>query len=180
MLEKSLESPLHFKIKPVNPKRNQSLIFIERADAEAEAPKFWPPDSKSWLIRKDPEVEKPWRQEEKGMTEGEMVGWHHWLNGHEFEQAPGDGEGQGSLACFSPWSHKIRTWLSDWKTTTNRDRSGEKTTHKAKREKGMKHKRKDRFLTRNGNSLIWHPTPVLLPRKFHGWRSLIGCSPWGP
>ena len=67
----------------------------------------------SWLIRKDSKAEKHWRQEEKEMTEGKMVGWHHWLNGHEFEQAPGDGEGQGSLACCSPWGHKIWTWLSD-------------------------------------------------------------------
>ena len=67
----------------------------------------------SWLIRKDSEAEKHWRQGEKEMTEGKMVGWHHWLNGHEFEQAPGDGEGQGSLVCCSPWGHKIWTWLSD-------------------------------------------------------------------
>ena len=84
VLEKTLESPLHFKIEPVNPKGNQSLIFIERADAEAEAPIFWPPDSKSWLIWKDPDAEKDWGQEEKGATEDEMVGWHHQLNEHGF------------------------------------------------------------------------------------------------
>ena len=92
------------EIKPVNPKGNQSWIFIGRTDAEAEAPVLWPPDAKSWLIRKDPNVGKGWRQ--KGMTEGQMVGWHHWLNGHEFEQAPGDGEGQRNLECYSPWDHK--------------------------------------------------------------------------
>ena len=74
--------------------------------AEAEALILWPPDAKSWLIRKDPDVGKDWRQEEKGTTEDEMVGWHQRFNGHEFEQAPGDGEGQGSLACCSPLGHK--------------------------------------------------------------------------
>ena len=107
VLEKTLESPLDCKeIKPVNPKGNQPWIFIRRTDAEAETPVFWPPDVKSWFIRKDPDAGKDWRQEEKGMTQDEMVGWHHQLNGHEFEQAPGDGEGQGILACCSPWGHK--------------------------------------------------------------------------
>ena len=106
VLEKTLESPLDCKIKPVNPKGNQSLIFIERTDAEAEAPILWPPHVKNWLIGKDPDVGKDWRQEEKGTMEEEMVGWHHWLNGHEFEQALGDSEGEGSLACCSPWGCK--------------------------------------------------------------------------
>ena len=102
-----LKSPVDYKeIKPVNPKGNQSWIFIERTDTEAEAPILWPPDEKSWIIRKDPDNRKDWGQEEKGTTEDEMVGWHHWLNGHELAQAPGDGEGQGSLACSSPWGHK--------------------------------------------------------------------------
>ena len=94
------------EMKPVNPKGNRSWIFIGRTDYEAEAPILWPPDAKSWLIRKDPDAGKDWRQEEKGMTEDEMVGWHHRLNGNEFEQAPGDYEGQGSLACCSPWGLK--------------------------------------------------------------------------
>ena len=103
VLEKTLESPLDCKeIKPVNPKRNQSWIFIGRTDAEAETPILWQPDTKSQLIRKDPGPGKDWSQEEKGMTEDEMIGWHHWFNGHEFEQAVGDGEGQGGLACCSP------------------------------------------------------------------------------
>ena len=92
--------------KPVNPKGNQSWIFIGRTDAVAEAPKFWPPDMKSWLIGKDPDVGKDRSQEEKGMTEGKMVGWHHQLNGHKFEQAPGDSEKQGSLLYCSPWGCK--------------------------------------------------------------------------
>ena len=86
MLEKTLESPLNCKeIKPVNPKGNQYWIFIGRTDAEAETPILWLPFAKNWLTRKDPDVGKDWRQEEMGRTENEMVGWHHWLNGHEFE-----------------------------------------------------------------------------------------------
>ena len=103
VLKKTLESPLDCKIKPVNPKGNQSWIFTGRTDAEAEAPMLWPPDMKSWLTRKDPDAGKDWRQEEKGMTENEMVGWHHQLNGHEFEQALGVGDGQESLPCYSSW-----------------------------------------------------------------------------
>ena len=86
MLQRTLESPLDSKkIKPVHPKGNQSWIFIGRTDAKAETPILWPPDAKNWPIGKDPDAGKDWRQEEKGMTEGEMVGWHHWLNRHEFE-----------------------------------------------------------------------------------------------
>ena len=105
VLEKTLKSLLDCKeIKPVNPKGNQTWIFIGKTQAEAETLILWSSDVKSQLIRKDPDVGKDWRQEEKGMTEDKMVGWHHWLSGHE--QAPGDGEGQGSLACCSPWSCK--------------------------------------------------------------------------
>ena len=108
VLEKILESPLDCKeIKPVNPKGNQSWIFIGKTDAEA--PILWPPDAKNWLIRKDPR--KEWRREEKGMTKDEMVGWHCQLDGHEFEQAPGVGDGQGGLVNGVA---KSQTWLSDW------------------------------------------------------------------
>ena len=107
VLEKTLESPLDYReIKQVNPKGNQSWIFFGRTDAEAEALILWPPYVKNWLIGKDPDARKDWRQEEKGMTEDEMVGWHHWVNGHEFEQALGVGDGQGGLACYSPWGSK--------------------------------------------------------------------------
>ena len=113
VLEKAFESPLDCKdIKPVNPKEYQSWIFIRRTDTEA--PILGPPDAKSRLIRKDPDAGKDWRQEKKGTTEDKIVGWHHWLNRHESEQAPGDGGGQGSLACCSPWGLQSRTWLSDW------------------------------------------------------------------
>ena len=102
---KTLESPLDYKeIKPVNPKRNQPWKCIGRTDAEAEAPILWPPDVKNWLIGKDPDAGKDRGQEEKGMTEDEMVGWHHRLDAHEFEQAPGAGDGQGRLTCYGPWS----------------------------------------------------------------------------
>ena len=105
-MEKTLESPLDCKeIQPVNPKENQSWIFIGRTDAEAEALILWPPDAKNWLIWKDPDAGKDWRQEEKGMTEDEMVGWHHQLDGLEFEQALGVDDGQGGLVCCSPWGH---------------------------------------------------------------------------
>ena len=108
VLEKTLESPLDCKdIKPVNPKGNQSWMFIGRTDAEAEVLILWPPDAKDWLIGKDPDAGKGWRQEEKGMTADEMVGWHHRFNEHELEQTPGDNERQGNLACCSPWSHRV-------------------------------------------------------------------------
>ena len=95
-------------------KGNEFWIFIGRTDAEAEAPVLWPSDVKSWLIWKDPDAGQDWRQDEKGMTEDELVGWHHRLDGHEFEQAPETGEGQGSLACCSLWVAKSQTQLSDW------------------------------------------------------------------
>ena len=86
----------------------------KRTDVEAEAPILWPPDAKSWITGKDPDAGKDWGQEEKGMTEDEMVGWHHWLDGHEFEQAPGVGDGQGGLACCSPWGCRVRhDWVTD-------------------------------------------------------------------
>ena len=103
---KTLKSPLDCKIKPVHPKGNQSWIFTGRTDAEAETPILWPPDGKNWLIGKDPDAGQDWRPEEKWMAEDEMVAWHHRLHGHEFEQAPGVGDGQGSLVCCSPWGHK--------------------------------------------------------------------------
>ena len=107
MLEKTLERSLNPKeIKPVHPKGNQSWIFIGRTDAEVETPILWPPDVKNWLIWKDPDAGKDWRLEEKWLTEDEMNGWHHWLDGHEFEQPLGVGDGQESLACCSLWGHK--------------------------------------------------------------------------
>ena len=106
----TLESPLNCKeIQPVYPTGNQSWIFIGRTDAEAETPVLWPPNANNQLIGKDPDAGKDLRQEEKGTTVDEIVEWHHWLNGHKFEQAPGVGDGQGSLACCSPWGCKEST-----------------------------------------------------------------------
>ena len=114
VLEKTLENPFNCKeIEAVNPKGNQSWIFIGRTDAEAEAPRLWSPDEKNWFIGKDPDSGKDWGQEEKGMTEDEMVRWHHQFNGHELGQAPGDSEGQESLACCSPWDYIVG---QDWVT----------------------------------------------------------------
>ena len=105
------------EIKPVNPKVNQSWIFTGRTDAEAENPILWPPDAENWLIGKDPDAGKGWRQEEKGTTEDEMVGWHHQLNGHESEQAPRVGDGQGGLVCCrSMGSQRVR---HDWANELN-------------------------------------------------------------
>ena len=100
-----------------NPKGNQSWIFIGRTDAKAWAPGLWPPDANKWLLGKDPDAEKDWRQEEKGTTEDVMVGWHHQLKGHEFEQALGVGDGQGNLACCSPWGHK-ESYMTEWLSWT--------------------------------------------------------------
>ena len=114
VLEKVLETPLDCKdIQPVHPKGDQTWIFIGRTDAEAETPILWPPDVKNWLIWKDPDAWKDWRQEEKRMTEDEMVGWHHQLGGHEFGQTLGVGDGQGSLAYCSSWGHRVGY---DWAT----------------------------------------------------------------
>ena len=101
------ERPLDSKeIKPVSPKGNQSWIFTGRTDAEVEAPGLWPPDVKNRFTGKDPDAGKDWRQKEEGVAEDEMIRWHHWLNGHEFEQTPGESGGQGSLVCCSPWGCK--------------------------------------------------------------------------
>ena len=120
LLEKTLESPLDCKaIQPVNPQGNQSWIFIGRTDVEDETPKRWPPDAKNWLLGKDPDAGKDWRQGEKRMTKDETVGWHHQLDGHEFEQAPGVGDGQGSLACCSPDSLGSQRVRHNWATELN-------------------------------------------------------------
>ena len=116
VLEKTLESPLDCKeIQPVHPIGDQSWVFFGRTDAKAETPILWPPHAKSWLIGKDSDAGKDWGQEEKGMTEDEMAGWHHRLNGHEFGWTPGVGDGQGVIHGVA----KSRTWLSDW-TELNR------------------------------------------------------------
>ena len=118
VLEKTLASPLDCKeIKLVNPKGNPSWMFIGRSDAEAKAPIFWPPDAKNWLTGKDLDAGKDCRQEEKGTTEDETVGWHHRLNGHGFGWTPGVGDGQGGLVCCQAWGCKQLE--HDWATELN-------------------------------------------------------------
>ena len=158
--------------KGVNPKENQSWIFIGRTDDEAEAPILWPPDVKNRLIGKHPDAEKDRRSEEKGMTEDKMVGWHHRLNGHEFEQALGVGDGQGCLACCSPQGRKeldTTEWLN-WtdKTPVGLPRwlSGKEPTCKCKR------CRRHGFNPWVGK-VVWgrkrqQPASVFLPGKCHG------------
>ena len=117
VLEKTLKSSLDCKeIQPVHSKGDQSWVFTGRTDAEAETPILWPHDVKSWLISKDLDAGKDWGQAEKGTTEDEMVGWHHWLNGHKFGWTPGIGDGQGGLACCSPWGHRrsVTTEQLNW------------------------------------------------------------------
>ena len=120
VLEKTLESPLECEAtQPVHPKGDQSWVFFGRTDIEAGTPIFWPLDAKIWLILKDPDAGKDWRQEEKGRTEDEIVGWHHWLNGHEFEQTLWGSEGQGRLVCCSPQGCKdlnTTEWLNNNKS----------------------------------------------------------------
>ena len=114
VLERALKSPLDYKeSKPVNPKGNQPWIFIGRTDAEAEAPKLWLPNGKNWLIGKDLDAGRDWRQEEKGITEDEMVGWHHWLDGHEFEQAPGVGDGQPGVLKYMGSQRVGHYWVTE-------------------------------------------------------------------
>ena len=114
-------SPLDGKeIKPVNPKVNQCWIFIGRTDAEAEVPLLWPPDVKSWLIGKDPHAEKDWGQLEKRETEDEIVGWHHWINGHEFQHTPGDMKDRETQRAEVYGVTKSPAWLSNWTATTTK------------------------------------------------------------
>ena len=117
VLEKTFESPLDCKeTQPVHPKGNQSWIFIGKTDIEDETPILWPHDANNWLIGKDPDAGQDWRQEEKGTTEDEMVGWHPRLDAHEFEETPGVGDGQGGLACCSPWCRRVGY---EWATELN-------------------------------------------------------------
>ena len=128
VLEKTLESPLNCKaIQSVNPKWNQSRMFFGRTDVEAETPILWPPYAKNWLIGKDPHALQDWRQEEKGTKEDDMVGWYHRLDGHEFEQALGIGDGQWSLMCWSPWYGKsdMTEWLNGTDLSWSQSHSGQ-------------------------------------------------------
>ena len=130
VLEKTLESPLDSKeTKPVNPKGNQPCIFIGRTDAEAEVLILWPPDAKNWLTGKDPDAGKDLRPEE-GMTEVEMVRWHHWLNRLKSEQALGAGDGQGSLVYCHPWGRKESDTIEWLNWMSLQDQNSQQTTHR--------------------------------------------------
>ena len=153
VLEKTLESPLDCKeSQPVHSEGDQPWDFFGRNDAKAETPVLWPPHVKSWLIGKDSDAGREWRQEEKGTTEDEMAGWHHWLDGRKSGWTPGVGDGHGGLACCDSWGRKESdtTERLNW-TEPNWKKSFEKAMA---------------------------PTPVLLPGKSHGWKSLVGCSLW--
>ena len=182
LLDKTLESPLDGKdIQPVNPKGDQSWIFIGRTDAEAETPILWPPEVKNWLIRKDPDAGKNWRQENGVMTEDKMVGWHHWLNGHEFEQAPRDGEWQGGLVCCSPWgckesdtTERLNSNSPLWPLNIWPFPGGSVVKEYACQCRSLGF---DPWVRKIPWRRKWQPTPVFLPGKSHGQRSLAGYSP---
>ena len=165
--EKTLKNPLDCKIKSVNLKGNQSWMFIGRTDAEAETPILWPPDAKNWLTGKDPDAGQDWRQDEKGTTEDKMVGWYHWLDGNEFEQAPGAGDGTGKPGVLqSTGSQRVR---HNWTTNLNWTNEGDV------REAGLIPGSGRSPGGGNGNPF---PNPFL-PGESHGQRSLAGCSLWG-
>ena len=186
VLEKTLESPLDCKeIKSVSPEGNQSWLFIGRTAAEAEAPILWPHDVKNRLLGKDLDAGKDWRQEEKGTTEYEVVGWHHWLDGLEFEQALGVGDGQGSLAGCSLWGHRESVMIEHLNWTElylhcllslhiPGGVSGKEPTCQCRR-----HKRCwfDPWVRTIPWRRAWQPTPVFLPGESHGQRSLVGYCP---
>ena len=125
VLKKTLESTMDCKeMQPINLKGNQSWLFIGRTDARVETPILWPPDGKNWHIGKDPDAGKDWRQKEKGMTKDELIGRHHQLDGHEFKQAPGVGDGQESLECCTWWGRK-ESYMTEWlNCLTDQDKKG--------------------------------------------------------
>ena len=177
VLEKTLEGPLDCKeIQPVNPKGDHSWIFIGRTDVEAETPILGPPDAKNWLISKDPDAGKNWKQE-KGMTEDEMAGWHHQCNGHKMKWVLGVGDGQGGLACCSPWGRKesdVTEWLN-W-TDANRWLIGKVSD--AGKDGGQKKRASEDEMAGwhhqcNGHEL-WQPSG-----DGEGQGDLACCSLWG-
>ena len=174
VLEKTLESPLDCKeIQPAHPKENQPWIFIGRTDAEAETPILWPPDVKNWLIWKDPDAGKDWRREEKGTTEDEMVGWHHRLDGQEFEQAPGDGEAQGGLLCCGPWGPLSQTWLGNWTAALHG-----KSSDLCSGDRGLAQWDARARLTAHSSASVLGVTSTVRSKR---WLSPhISCAPWAP
>ena len=182
VLEKTLESPLDCKeFQPVHPKGDQSWVFFGRTDVEAETPILWPPDAKRGLMWKDPDAGKNWGQEEKGTTEDELVGWHHWLNGQGFGWTLGVGDGQGGLACCSSWSHRIG---HDWATELNWFAYwASQVALVVKNLPANAGNLRDLSLIPGSGRFPWkrkwQPTPVFLPGESHGLRSLVDYNPWG-
>ena len=151
----------------VHPKGDQSWVFIGRTDVEAETPRLWPPDAKSWLIWKDPDAGKDWGQEEKGTTEDEMVGWHHWLSGHGFGYTPGVGDGQGGLACCGSWGRKesdTTEWLN-WTDLQIKEIIPEDQKKKKRKQSAEEKSR--------GFTVKWDSAPLAA-----GWAS--ACSVFSP
>ena len=178
VLEKTLESPLDCReIQPVHPKGDQCWMFIGKTDVEAETLILWPPHAKSWLIGKDSDAEKDWGQEEKGMTEDEMVGWHHQFDGCEFEWTPGVGDGQGGLACCSSWGRKE----SDMTEQLNRTELMGLLWWLSVKESACQCKSLgfDPWVRKIPWRRKWQPTWVFLSENSDGQRSLVGYSPWG-
>ena len=150
------------------------MNFTERAGAEAEVPIIWPPDAKSWLIRRDLDSGKYWRQEVKGMTEDKMIGWPHRLDGHEFEQALGDGEGQGGLACCSPWGHK-ESDTTEWLSNKNKGfLGGSVVKNLLANVRNLDSIPQVRKIPSNRK---WQPPQYSCLGESHGQRSLAGYSP---
>ena len=177
MLEKTLESPLDCKeIHQVHPKGDQPWVFIGRTDAEAETPLLWPPDAKSWLVGKDPDTGRDWGQEEKGTIEDEMAGWHQQLDGYEFEQTLGVGDGQEGLACCNSWSRRVRhNWATELNWTelsnlhaTNTNLQMVLVVKKTSANAGVARCEVDPWVKKIPWSWTWQPIPVFLPGKAHG------------
>ena len=201
VLEKTPESLLDSKIKPVNLKGNQPWLLVGRTNADAQKPVFWSSDVYCWLIEKVPDAGKDWGQKEKRVSEDEMAGWHHRCNRHELGQTSGDGEGQRGLACCKDHSRYLGSqrigldWATEqWQSVTSKSQvlatlMG-RMLHRVWIVAGKYHWQSTQplsiilkcWFTQYSPSVRrrqWHPTPVLLPGKSHGWRSLVGCSPWG-
>ena len=202
VLEKTLESPLDCKeIQPVHPKGDQSWVFIGRTDAKAETPILWPPRAKSWLTGKDYDAGRDWGQEEKGTTEDEIAGWHHWLDGQEFGWTLGVGDGQGGLACCDSWGRKeldTAKWLiwSDliWMCMSEKAMAPYSSTLAWKipwaEEPGRLQSMGSLRVGHDWATSLslftfthwrrkWQPTPVFLPGESQGQGSLVGCRLWG-
>ena len=190
MLEKALENSLDSKIKPVSPKGNQPWTFIGRIDAEA--PILKPPDVRSWLTGKDPGVGKDWGQTEKAVTKDETVGCITHINGHELGQTPGDCEGQGSLACCSPWGckepdtteqlNKNNHWNTNvvhFRIFVSKHLWASLVAQMVKRLPATRETWVQSLGQEDPLKMESQPTTVLLPGQFHGQRSLVGYSPWG-